>query len=284
MKSIKLDKIWEENKKFLLGTGGVVVVFLFLLSTIANYRAEALVYVNRYYKNRTEMEQLYERVRDHYHESGHRLSDFESLERGLLKDYGPPVSDSDFKAINDFGIELYFEKQLGDIWRELDVKKTKRSINCEYKKITSSALGVSSDDTNEDVLRNQKYVEVLQRGLHMLLESGMTKIHAPRVSPEDANGIRDNPGHEAVFQRISIEAEGPFRSFARVFEAAQALEAEKKGGVQVLLLQLGPGKRAKNTTRTLRGRFEFRAFSIEEARADRERSKKRRGKRVGRRR
>jgi hypothetical protein len=282
VKSINLTRIWEENKKFLLYTGGVVVVFLFLLTTIANYQADANVYVNRYHHDMGETQSLYQSVRDHYHESRNRLNDFQALERELLVDYGPKLSETNFVAIEEFGgKELFFKKRIDDIWQEIKTKKTRQSIDCEIPKaINTSALGVSADDTNEDTIRNQKYLEILRRGLNILIDSGMTKIHPPRLASESANGIKDNPGHEAVFQRITIEAEGPFRSFTRVFEAAQKLEREKKGGVQVLLLDLGPEKRAKNDSRGLRGRLEFRAFSIEEARSDRKKTGKSGRKRV----
>lgn len=277
MKSPNFQEIWEGNKKFLLGTGGALLVFLLLFSWIGDYRTDAQDYQNKYRRERGGIQNLYRTVRSHYHESSHRVEDLEKLEQDLLQSFSPGGQVDVMKALDSFkgSSELYFSDQIEKIWSEVRTKKTRRSLGCELPSaIKTSELGVSSDDLEEDSIRHQKYLAILRRALNVLIDSGMKQIGKPRLHTESVYGIQKNPGYEVVFQRMTIRVRGPFAAFSGVFEELQK-SASGESGVQALLLDLRPAKKEGGG---LVGDLEFASFSVGEAVEDRTDSpKKRRG-------
>lgn len=267
MKGPVFQQLWEENKKFLLITGGGLVVFLFLNAFfVAGSRSVAETTNRRIYERLDpRVRELYNAVRHGYYEEEKRLSAYLEVESDLLRRYTITLPDN-LESMIRGAPEIHYNQIIDGIWGELNALKTQQSSDCEIPvKLTTRELDVRKDDRPADHRRHHLYLEVVRRSMRAMVESGMRRIGKPRLHPEEVLFIRSNPRHQIVYQRVSFpDVIGPYSAFADVARSLQRTADPRNGGglVQVLVLDLN--SRGLSDPEHLRGQLEFAAFSIEE--------------------
>ena len=272
MKTSVFQKLWEENKRFLLVTGAGLLVFLFLYSLLVSGTRGVAESTNQAIFERLEpdVKRLHRLLKDDYHAEKNRLDSFDALETELLERFAfrePRGS----KKTSKGSWELYFQDKLDEIWKSVNRIRSEKSLDVELPpKVSTRDLEVFSDDGPLEIRRHHLDIELLRRALHLLVESGVRRIEQLKPLQEEVLGIRINEDYRIVYHRLSIRARGSFESFARILRrVGKTYPAEDGGGImQTLLLDLSSkGVRGADD---LRGQLEFAAFYLEELGEDEE--------------
>ena len=87
MKTSVFQKLWEENKRFLLVTGAGLLVFLFLYSLLVSGTRSVAEETNGAIFEHLEpdVKRLHTHLKDAYHAEQSRLRDYEAIETHLLE-------------------------------------------------------------------------------------------------------------------------------------------------------------------------------------------------------
>ncbi|MBI4585241.1 MAG: hypothetical protein HY717_14605 [Planctomycetes bacterium] len=271
MSSSFFQKIWEENKRFLLIAGGGLAAFLLLNAIlVTGYKNQALGKDGTIERNRlleVKVQRLYKEVRDRFHEEKNMLESYAHFERDYLQRFSIPPQ----KNLPDFrkgtSAQIYFNDQIEKIWGE--VSRKAREINCLMpEKITTQDLGVLPDDTAEDTQRHFIYLEILRRALNAMVDSGMKKIDKPKLHEEEPLPVKGNPAAQIVYQRLTVQVQGTYDSFLQLLRKCQEPNQPNKTGqfLQVILLDLAPV--SAGAASLLKGNLEFANFAIEEVKEE----------------
>ena len=269
LNSAFFQKIWEENKRFLLIAGGGLAVYLLLNALlVTGYKNQALGRDGTRERNRIldgKVQRLQKEVRDRFNEEKSNFESFASFEGDYLQRFSiaPPKELPDFRK--GMSAQVYFNDLVERIWGEVNRKA--REINCVIpEKISTQELGVLADDAAEDTSRHFIYLEILRRSLNALVNSGMRKIDKPKLHPEEPLSIRGNPDHEMVYQRITVQAQGTYDNFLQLLKNCQEPNKADKPGqfLQVIVLDLSPA--GSSGASVLKGNLEFANFAVEEIR------------------
>jgi hypothetical protein len=260
IKSALVQKLWEENKRFLLVAGSALVLFLSARScAIWPYAARAVGEGGTIARNQQQENQarrLYKEVRQGYHLQKALLEKHRELEKDLLSRFVLEPS-AELKAPKGGEAkEVFFTRQIDRIWGEVHPKA--RQINCELPdKLSIRDLGLQPNASPEDVLSHARDLEILSRALNALVDAGVRKIERPRILKPEVLAVRDNPDRSLVVQRIELRARGSYESILDVLRRCQ-----KPGhGVQAALLDLD--SRRAGSPDLLMAHFEFGGFFFE---------------------
>lgn len=272
MKTSIFQKLWEENKRFLLVTGAGLLVFLFLYSLLVSGTRGVAEGTNRaiFEQLEPEVKKLHKLLKDDYHAEKNRLDSYDTFETELLERFAFREPRGTKKTAKG-SWELYFQDKVDEIWKSVNRIRREKSLDVELpQKVSMRDLEVFSDDTSVEIRRHHLDIELLRRALHLVVESGVRRIDQLKPMQEEVLGIRINENHRIVYHRLSIRARGSFESFARILRrAGKPYPTEDGGGImQALLLDLSSkGVRGADD---LRGQLEFAAFYLEELSEDEE--------------
>ncbi len=264
MKGISFQQLWEENKKFCLIVGGGLLIFLILNSYFVSGSKSAAEKLNREIKApkkglESQVASLHKLLRDRYNIERNLGEDYKEVELALLKKFSmrpPGVKVPEVKK----NVEIYYGEKLSQIWKGLSKKKSAFSLACDLpQQLSPQDLEI---ETNASQLFHLSYhveLELIKRGLNILLDSGMNKIERFRSQGEEEYNIKNNETHKIIYQKISYTAYGPYEAFVKALNLGQKTEG---GFMQVHLRDLN-SKGSKDSTR-LRGVLEFSTFFLEE--------------------
>ncbi len=253
------QRLWEENKRFLMVTGGALLVFLVARScVIGPYEAGATETVDENSKLKSRLDRLARPIERRFNIERSQLDEYLDIERDLRQRFCLRVPDDAALVKPGTAKEVLFTQKIDRIWGEVYPKA--RLINSKLpEKISIRDLGMRPEDTEADLKRHTLYLEILRRALNVLVDSGMHEIGSPHFQPEVEYFIRGNERHRIVFRKIDFKVRGPYDSFVQVLR-----ECQKKSGafIQALVLDMDPRRAGPDA---LNGRVEFGGFSIEEA-------------------
>ncbi len=246
-----LQRIWQENRDFIIRAGGGLVVFLFLRGCVVNTfffgRAERTRYANS--KTETEVSKLRAEVVGRLPQEEKNLEEFAEIEKELLVHCltPPPASVPDPKL---GAPQIQFSQKIDTIWTELQGKANTKNFRIPPK-ITPADLGVATGDTAEDLQRGAAYLQLLGRALHSCVDRGIVAIDKIQIFPEEEGPIRGNEMSALLYHRVALSVQGPFSAFRDVIQDFQG----PGKAAQVRLVSLD-AKGASGVS-ALRGQMEF---------------------------
>ncbi len=245
-----LQRIWEENKKFLLMVGGSLALFLLLRScAVDGLLRSADAERQRNQKLEKEINGTRSRVIVRYPEEKKSLADLAQIESNLAGRClsAPPSNVPDTKRS---AAQIQFSEMIDAVWSKLKTKANQKGVRIP-EKISTNDLGVAAGDTEADHERNAMYLEIVDRALATCVDQGMVQIEKPTIFGEEAAPIRDNEDVSMLYRRVGVTAYGPYEAYKRVFREFQ----KAPGFVQVRLMSLD----SKSTAipGALRGQLQF---------------------------
>ncbi len=244
-----LQRIWQENRDFIIKAGSGFVIFLFLRGCVVNTfffeRAERTRISNS--KTETEVSKLRSEVVSRLPQEEKNLEEFSEIEKDLLVQCltPPPASVPDPKL---GAPQIQFSQRIDAIWTELQSKANRKNFRIPPK-ITPADLGVGAADTPEDLQRESAYLQLLGRALHSCVDSGMVAIDKIQIFPQEDWAIRGNEMSALVYDRVSLTVQGPFTAYRDVLQDFQgpgktaqvrlvSLDSKGAGGVNALRGQI----------------------------------------------
>ena len=261
MNSGTFQNIWESNKKFLLIVGAGLVVFLYFKScTIGPYATKASGEngtISRNQRIKAQVQRLHKEVRGRFNNEKNNVEEYSAIEKDYLQQYSIVLS----KNIQPFkkggSNEVQISKRVRKIWGEVNTRA--RQINCKLPNMVSlRQLGVKPDDTEYDLERHARSIELLRRALSSMVRNGVVKISTPRVHEESELNIKGNSEKVIVFQKIEFDVRASYKAFVEILK-----ECQKPGQfIQVLIDDLDP--RRGGGSGLLRCRLEFSGFYFDE--------------------
>ncbi len=246
-----LQRIWQENKQFLLRAGGGLLVFLAFSSCIipglvgdagnrrkANQKVEA------------EVVRVRNEVIQRAPEEKRDLDELKQIEKEIHGRFltSPPADVPDPRR---GAPQIQFSERIDRIWGDLRVKANQKNVKVP-EKITPADLWVGVGASEEDLERSASYLEILGRALKDAVEVGMVQIEKPSLAGEEGLWVREN-GEAAtvVYRRVGLTLHGPYGAFKKLLR-----EYQKPGNfVQVRVLSLDA--RGFGGAGIIRGQLEF---------------------------
>ena len=232
-----LQRLWEENKQFLLIASAALLVFLLFRSCVVYpYARAADQQGNDIQRKENDAQRLLGFVRRPYNEENDLLEKYGELEKELWQRFCVAPAENVAKIGQQGGEEVYFSRQVDQIWSPL-VSQARR-INCRLpEKISLRELGVSADDTVHDLARHTIYLEVLRRALNVMVQPGVRNIGKAVPRPEDPYSIRGNAGQwEVVFYPVEFRIQATYSAIVEILRASQ----KSPNFVQVLVMDINP--------------------------------------------
>jgi len=267
-----IQRIWQENRRFLLTVGSGLAPFLILNScAIEGLLHSADRQRERNQRTEEEVNRLREQVFARAGEEMKNREDLGRIEKEIAGQYLTPTP-ADVPDARKGAPQIQFSARIDQIWTEVSRKASQKNVRIP-EKITTHDLGVAHSDSPPDLERSAQYLEILGRALNVCVESGMVQIDRPVIYPEEALPVRKNEDAEMVYRRVGLTAHGPYWSFKRLLGEFQRLPplSPPEGGwcpgfVQVRLLSLDA--KGAGGTAALRGQLEFVGVALERTGAE----------------
>jgi len=275
-----ISRIWEQNKKFILVTGGGFAIFLFINSFLGGYIESADGPKGLLAKSsqlEREVRTLHKDLQNRYWEEKSRLESYEKHEtdlRGQIE-LAPEPELARLDTAAPIG---QFNRAVDKLWGQA-LDKANRATVAIPEKPGPEEFGIERDDGKAAYERHYDYLGVMRRALSVLVDSGMSEIGRPEILDEEVFQVM--PGDESVhcvLRTVRFKVAGPYESFVKTLKGIQAPREFLQAKVE---MEQKPGD-----DRTVRGHIEFSSvrliegYTKEEAPAPRETEHpKRRGKR-----
>ena len=275
-----ISRIWEQNKKFILVTGGAFAIFLFINSFLGGYIESADGPKGLLAKSsqlEREVRTLHKDLQNRYWEEKSRLESYEKLETDLRGqvELSPEPELAKLDTAAPIG---QFNRAVDRVWGQA-LEKANRATVAIPEKPGPEEFGIEKEDGKAEYERHYDYLGVMRRALAVLVDSGMAEIGRPEIIEEEVfQVIPENDNVHCLLRGVRFKVAGPYESFVKTLKSVQApkeflharVEMEQKAG----------------DDRTVRGHIEFvsvrlvEGYTKEETRAPKETSRpKRRGQR-----
>jgi hypothetical protein len=251
------QRIWQENRRFILQVGGGLAAFLILKSCIVDgligESARSIGIANVGMESAIQQDRA--RVIAQYPDEMKGLEELAGIEKDLSTRYltarAANVPDPKLAAP-----QIQFNTRVGQIWGEISAKARERNVRIP-EKITTNELGVSSGDSPIDLERSASYLEILGRALKACVELGMVAVDKPTIIlPEEPVEVVGSESTLMVYRKVGLVASGPYDAFKRVLR-----EFQNPGFVQVRIINLdAKGAMGPNA---LKGQLEFVGIFVE---------------------
>ena len=242
-----LQRIWQENKKFLLRTGGGFAGFLVLWGWFLPLLVGSSAKLQEANRNTEKtVNRLRSDVVSRAGEEKKNLEDLAAIEEDLKGRFltGKPADIPDPKRGDP---QIQFNDRIGRLWTDVKARADQKNVRIP-EKITSTDLRVG--DSPADHERSSSYLEILGRALRSCVDGGMVVIERPVLAEEETSPVTGNDDLLVVYRRVGLTVTGPYEAFENVLR-----EFQKPGSpVQVRLLSLD-GKGAGGAG--LRGQMDF---------------------------
>src|SRR5262245_56877860 len=204
-----VQRIWQENKKFLLMVGGALALFLLLRSCAVDGLLRAADGERqRNQKLEKEINGTRSRVVVRYPEEKKSLENLAQIEANLAARYlsAPPANIPDTKRS---AAQIQFSEMIESIWAKLKTRANQKGVRIP-ERISTTDLGVQSGDNAADHERNSMYLEIVDRALGTCVDQGMLQIEKPTIFPEEDAPIRDNDDVSMIYRRVGLTGHGPY--------------------------------------------------------------------------
>jgi hypothetical protein len=251
-----LTKFWEQNKRFLLITGGGLAVFLLLNALIGSYVHRADKSLTRASQLERDIRELKKELSLRFWQEKTRLADYETHEQSLRKELELPP-EKELASFDASAPLLQFNAAVNRVWGEATEQANRAGVALP-EKLSSDDFGIESRDGRELYEQYYDYLAVARRGLDVLVGAGMTEIQKPALQAEEDLPIRLNDKVVCRLRPVSFTVSGPFESFLRALKGVQAAGSF----LQVRLMQLGP---KRGDDRVLQGTVQFAGIRLVEA-------------------
>jgi hypothetical protein len=249
------QRIWQENRRFILQVGGGLAIFLILKSCVVEgfigRGAASLRSTNQTVE--AQVNKLRNEVVARAPEEKKNLEELEAIEKDLAGAFQTPRP-TDVPTAKGGSAQTQFTVRIEKLWGEVLTKARQRNVKIP-EKITADDLKVSGPDS--DLEMSAAYLEILGRALKACVDLGMVQIDRPAIYLPDAEGpIPGADPAKAVYRRVGLTVHGPYEAFRRILG-----EFQNPGFIQVRLVSLdgkstvGPG--------LVRGQLDFVGFFID---------------------
>jgi hypothetical protein len=244
------QRIWQENRRFILQVGGGLAVFLVLNSCIV----DGLIGTNaaEIRKKNGELEKGILKTRGivvaQAPEEKRNLEELVAIEKELA-DRFQTARAAEVPDPKRGAPQIWYNERIGRVWSEVLAKARERNVRIP-EKITTNELGVGGGEVQEELERCSSYLDILGRALKACVELGMSAVDKPVINTEEGDAVAENEDVSVVYRRVGLTAYGPYEAFKRVLA-----EFQKPGFIQVRVSSLdGKGTPGPNV---LRGQLEF---------------------------
>jgi hypothetical protein len=253
-----ISRIWEQNKKFILVTGGSLAIFLFINSFLGGYIESADGPKGLLAKSsqlEREVRTLHKDLQNRYWEEKSRLESYEKHETELRSKVElspePELSKLDTAAPSG-----QFNRAVDRIWGQA-LEKANRATVAIPEKPGPEDFGIEKEDGKAEYERHYDYLGVMRRALSVLVDSGMSEIGRPEIVEEEVFQVV--PGDESVhcvLRSVRFKVAGPYESFVKTVKGVQAPKEFLQARVE---MEQKPGD-----DRTVRGHIEFASVRLVE--------------------
>ncbi len=252
-----IQRIWQENKRFILQVGGALAVFLILQScvnTLVGTSADSLKKKN--VDAEKEVQKIRSRVVQALPEERKNLEEYADIEKELARFQTPlPADVPDPKR---GAPHIQFSDRIDKVWSDIRTRANQRNVKIP-EKINSTDLGIAASvgaaPDAPSIERAAAYLEILARAMKTCVESGLTQIDKPTVNDEELGPILENSEEVgAVYRRVGLTVQGPYDAFKKVLR-----EFQNPPFMQARLISLD----TRGAAGSLRGQMEFVGFFVE---------------------
>jgi hypothetical protein len=247
-----LQRIWEQNKNFLLVAGSGFALFLILNSCVGSYvrRPEAPggLYAQAS-KLEKDIRRLEKEVSSHA-EVKALLAAYEEEEAALRAEI-EPAPEKEVATFDEVNAFRQFDQAIDRVWAEA-LELANRANVALPEKPGIQDFGVRREDRKSEYEDHYAYLGILRRAVGALIDSGMVEIGRPELLDPDYLPVAEIDGATlCLFRAVRFQVSGPYESFVRVFQTVQS----PKDFIQVRLGTLAP--KAKDQDQVLKGQLDF---------------------------
>jgi len=242
------NRIWEQNKKFLLKAGAGLGVFLVLSGMLRAYGDRANATLREASEIDAKIRKLKQTLSERYWEEKTRLEAYETYEAELREAMSVPLP-AEFARFDEKAPLLQLNRAIDRVWGE--TRRTANTVGVAIpEKLGPADFGVERGDGRTQYERFYRELAVVANALDALVAAHMSEIRRPRLLDPEAFPILGSEEEACLLYGAEIDVAGDFASFLRVFAALQ----EPKNFLQVRIRTLHP-KRGDDAL--LEGTLEF---------------------------
>jgi hypothetical protein len=253
-----LAKLWEQNKRFILITGGGLAAFLFLTSILGGFVSNIdgpKGLLAKTAKQDKDVRALKKELTGFWDEKG-RLEAYEKHEAALRADLELPP-ERELASFDDAAPLNQFNKAIDRVWGAALEKANRAGVGIP-EKLGPQDFGVSRDDRRPDYERHYAYLGVIRRALGALVDAGMAEIGRPEIIEEELLPVLpDDESVSCLYRGVSLKVSGSYESFVRLLKSLQA----PKDFLQVRIASL---EEKSSDSTALKGELEFVSFRLVE--------------------
>ncbi len=249
-----LNRLWEENKRFLLIAGSGLAVFLILNSIIGGYISMVDGVVKKSSLLAKECRDLLSQVKPLSAEKK-RLEELTAHETQLRKELELPP-EKELEKFDKTSPLLQFNGAIDRAWGVAKEKANQVGLVVP-EKLGPNDFGADKQADQHDYASHYTFLSVARRALVSLIDAGMTEIARPQLEDEEAlEVIKDDSSVQCLLRTVRFKVAGPYDSYLKLLKSLQAPESFLQVGVSL--------STPKGTTddRTVRGDLRFTALSL----------------------
>jgi hypothetical protein len=251
-----LKTFWLEHQKFLLATGGVLVVFLLANRMLSGFAEEAARDYRHCRELQKQIDGLHKQLKRTYWAEAVRVERLGEQETTLAAQVAMPA-DPDVSGGASLLIGL--NKKIDDVWTEAQAIARPKGLALP-EKLSGSDFDIDPSYGPREYGIFHSYLEIVRRGLVALANCGVTRIGRPEPlgeleSPVAADG--QIVGY-CLYRAVSVSVDGPYDAFVRL---GQLLE---EPGSFLQLRIAGELRSVRGAPGTLRAELEFHSFRVRE--------------------
>ena len=254
--------LWLDNKKFLLVSGGGLLVFLVLNSFVSAYVAKADTTTRRARKLEQQVRQLHSELKNTYWSEQDKLVAYEEYEQKLAAALcqKPATQVTEGDDLNK--LTFSFQKSIDSTWNSVRQPANKAGIALP-EKLRVADFGISEEDGHEEFRLYWDYLDIVRNSLEALVAAEVQSFSTPEPLPRELLPVRDNESLACIYLPVSIQVTGSYQSFLDVLGALQ----DEGDFLQVRVRGLKPVKKGAKggDDGLLRADVEFVGFRIAEA-------------------
>jgi len=252
------QRIWTQNKRFILVAGAGLAVFLILNSFLGAFvgRVEGpkglLAEASKLEKD---VRSLHKELNRNYWEEKARLESYEKHESDLASELQLP-REKEVEKLDSAAPLVQFNQAIDRAWGQA-LEKANRASVAIPEKLGPEAFGVAKDDGPQEYELYYSYLGVVRRALMALIDAGISEIGRPElVPPEELPVVAGSEDFFCVYRGVRFKVSGAYESFLRLLKSVQ----EPRSFLQVRILSLG--SKGGGDERSVKGELEFVGFQI----------------------